>query len=56
MENKIRLKFNKHMPKDAARFFKPDSDDSFKTEHPVGYGVLIVCGVIALFLPMCVLQ
>ena len=46
-------KFQKHLPKDAALFFHPASDEEFKRRHPVGYKVLVVCGIAGLILPMC---
>lgn len=39
-------------PKNAAAFFAMDSDEDFKRRHPVGYGFLVVLGMIALLLPL----
>ena len=51
MGNKIRPKYNKKMPKQAAEFFNPQSDRDFKKQHPVGYTILIVVGILVLVLP-----
>lgn len=45
-------KFQKHLPKDAHLFFHPASDEEFKRRHPVGYKVLVACGITGLFLPL----
>ncbi len=49
---KIKPQFNKRFPKDARRYFKLDSDDEFKRRHPFAYGVLGICGVAAIAIPI----
>lgn len=47
-------KFQKHFPKDAKSYFNPASDEEFKHEHPIGYWILAICGIIALLLPYAI--
>ena len=39
-------------PDDAGTYFRMDSDDEFKAEHPVGYWFVFALGLVALFLPV----
>lgn len=48
-------KFQKDFPKNAIHYFNPASDDEFKKKHPIGYGILVACGIGALVLPLIVL-
>lgn len=48
-------KFQKEFPKNAIQFFHHSSDEAFKKAHPVGYFILVCCGIIALLLPLIVL-
>lgn len=48
-------KFQKKFPKNASRFFDPGFDNNFKQRHPIGYGVLVCCGIAGLVLPLVVL-
>lgn len=48
-------RFQKHFPKNAKSFFDPASDEDFKRKHPIGYGVLVFCGITGLLLPLVVL-
>ena len=48
-------KFQKKFPKNALDYFDPASDEEFKQKHPVGYGVLVACGIGALILPMVIM-
>ena len=51
-KNRITPRFTKTAPKDAIRFFDPHSDDEFKAEHPIGYVVFVIAGIIAFLLPL----
>ncbi len=44
--------FTKNAPKNFFEFFSPQSDKDFKKQHPVGYVILCIVGIIALLLPM----
>lgn len=48
-------KFQKDLPKNAIHYFNPASDDEFKKKHPIGYGVLVACGIGVLVLPLILL-
>lgn len=48
-------KFQKEFPKDAMQYLNSASDEAFKKKHPIGYGVLVACGLGALVLPMIIL-
>lgn len=48
-------KFQKNFPKNAAGFLDPASDEAFKKKHPIGYWVLIACGIGGLVLPLAIL-
>lgn len=48
-------KFQKDFPKNATHYFNPASDDEFKKKHPIGYVVLVVCGIGVLVLPLVIL-
>lgn len=48
-------KFQKEFPKNAGSYFNPASDEEFKRKHPIGYGVLVGCGVGGLILPLIIL-
>ena len=48
-------KFQKKVPKNWKNYFDPASDDDFKHKHPIGYGVLVFCGIVALLLPLLLL-
>jgi len=52
--NKIRPYFTKKAPKNALEFFSRKSDEGFKALHPIGYWVIAISGIIALFLPLAV--
>ena len=45
----------KKLPKDAIKYFGPDSDREFKKKHPIGYKFLVVFLLTALLLPMAAL-
>lgn len=45
-------KFNKKLPKNAIQFFSPLADLEYKAKHPIGYRVLLIVGLTALFLPI----
>lgn len=51
---KVRPRYSKYAPKNAWVYFLPNSDDDFKSQHPVAYGWLRTLGVIVLLLPMIV--
>lgn len=48
-------KFQKGFPKNAGSYFNPTSDEEFKRKHPIGYGVLVGCGIGGLILPLIIL-
>lgn len=48
-------KFQKNFPKNAGHFFYPASDTDFKRKHPIGYGILVCCGIGGLVLPLFIL-
>lgn len=48
-------KFQKDFPKNAGSYFNPASDEEFKRKHPIGYGVLVGCGIGGLVLPLFIL-
>lgn len=48
-------KFQKEFPKDVMQYLNSPSDESFKKKHPIGYGVLMACGLGALVLPNIIL-
>lgn len=48
---KMKPKFQSKVPKNAAEYFNPKADESFKRLHPVGYYILIAIGLTALLLP-----
>ena len=50
--NKIYPYFTPKAPKNALAFFSPESDEDFKKQHPTGYWILVICGIIALILPL----
>ena len=39
-------------PKGASTYFSVASDYEFKEKHPIGYGFLVVLGIVALMLPV----
>ena len=39
-------------PKGASTYFYVTSDYEFKEKHPIGYGFLVVLGIVALMLPV----
>ncbi|MBQ5321162.1 MAG: hypothetical protein J6K88_03775 [Oscillospiraceae bacterium] len=46
------------LPQDYNRYFYASSDGVFKARHPIGYGFLVILGLLALLLPaiiFCVL-
>ena len=49
---KIYPYFSKKAPKNALEFFSPESDEAFKAQHPIGYVVLVISGIIAFLLPL----
>lgn len=48
------LKFQKGFPKNAESYFNPASDEDFKRQHPIGYSVLVGCGIGGLVLPLII--
>ncbi|MBQ9149189.1 MAG: hypothetical protein IJX69_06475 [Oscillospiraceae bacterium] len=48
-------KFQKNFPKNAGSYFNPVSDEDFKRKHPIGYVVLVCCGIGGLVLPLVIL-
>lgn len=48
-------KFQKDFPQNAIHYFDPASDEAFKKKHPVGYVLLVVCGIVVLVLPLVAL-
>lgn len=48
-------KFQKKFPKNAVHYFDSASDEAFKKQHPIAYGILVACGITALVLPLIVL-
>ena len=38
-------------PKDYKDYFYASSDEEFKAKHPIGYGFLVMLGLVALLLP-----
>ena len=44
--------FTKNAPKNFFEFFSRESDKDFKKQHPVGYVILCIVGVLAFILPM----
>lgn len=52
--NKIHPYFSKKAPENAFEFFSPESDESFKAQHPIGYWVLVAFGIIAFVLPLII--
>lgn len=50
----IKPKFQKKMPKNARKYFSPDSDAGFKYLHPLGCKILCIIGVAVLLIPMLV--
>ena len=45
-------KFQKDFPQNAIHYFRSASDDAFKKKHPIRYGILVTCGIVALILPL----
>lgn len=39
-------------PKGSSAYFSAASDDEFKEKHPIGYGLLVLLGIVALMLPV----
>ncbi|MBQ7789078.1 MAG: hypothetical protein IJ398_05440 [Clostridia bacterium] len=52
--NNIYPYFSKKAPKNALQFFFPESDEAFKEQHPVGYWILVICGITAFLLPLII--
>lgn len=52
--NEIKPRFTKRAPKNKWEYFSAESDDDFKKLHPIGYGFLVVCGMIAFLSPMII--
>ena len=50
--NKIYPYFTSKAPKNALSFFSPKSDEDFKKQHPTGYWILVISGIIAFILPL----
>lgn len=50
--NKIYPYFSPRSPKNALLFFSSKLDEDFKKQHPTGYWILVICGIIALILPL----
>ncbi|MBQ4560847.1 MAG: hypothetical protein IJA55_00775 [Clostridia bacterium] len=49
---RVKPRFTKNAPKNKWEFFFPESDETFKKLHPVGYYVLAFIGLAALMLPI----
>lgn len=45
-------KKQKEFPKNVRSYFNPESDAQFRQKHPVGYVVLVSCGIGVLVLPL----
>ena len=45
-------KFPKKLPKNWRSYFNAASDEAFQRRHPIGYNVLMGCGIAALVLPL----
>ena len=39
-------------PKESSAYFSDASDYEFKEKHPIGYGFLVLLGIVALMLPV----
>lgn len=48
-------KFQKGFPKNALDHFDPASDEAFRRQHPIGYGILVAFGIGGLVLPLILL-
>lgn len=48
----IKPKFNRECPPNWQDFFRRESDDAFKKEHPVAYPLFVILGLAALLAPM----
>lgn len=53
-KNKKHRKSNWTPPKNYKKYFRASSDEEFKARHPVGYGFLVMLGIVALLLPASV--
>ena len=49
--DKVKPSFTKKAPKNKWEYFFPESDEDFKSLHPVGYNILVAVGITALMLP-----
>jgi len=47
----IKPKFNSSCPDNWQDFFRKESDDAFKKEHPIAYPILVLLGLAALLVP-----
>ncbi len=50
IDMKITPYFSKKAPKNFLEYFSPESDEEFRAEHPIGYGVLVFFGILAFLL------
>lgn len=51
-ENKRKKSSKWIPPKGASAYFFSSSDYEFKEKHPIGYGFLVLLGIVALMLPV----
>lgn len=49
--NEVKPHFTKKAQKNKWEYFSAASDEDFKKMHPVGYKLLVLCGITALMLP-----
>lgn len=47
-------KFQKEFPKNAKQYVDPSFDEAYKKKHPVGYWILVACGIGVLILPLII--
>ena len=53
-KKKNKKKSNWTPPKEYKNYFYASSDEEFKAKHPIGYGFLVMLGIVALLLPAIV--
>lgn len=54
MHNKTNKKSKRLPPENFSEFFSSESDEQFKSKHPIGYRFLVALGITALIMPMIV--
>lgn len=52
MHNKTNKKSRRLPPENFSEFFSSESDEQFKSKHPIGYRFLVALGITALIMPM----